>query len=270
MEKIRIGCQTYTWEMLGDAWKGSVDDMLDIIKESGYGGVEITNTMIGEYFDALDEFAKALNEHGLEFPAMGFVPRYGWTDSARVEEELLHARKGVDFVSRFPGCRLELAGGSTASRNGFEEKFDTMCYLYGEVAAYAVQKNVSVDIHPHSHAGSIIESAREYELLMTGTDPALLGWCPDTGHIIRGGLNLLETLKAYGDRIGHIHLKDVDSEGRWKMMGRGVCDFKKTFQLLEDIRYSGWVIAEEESDTARRDQKKAVSDDRHYLRLIGY
>jgi inosose dehydratase len=168
MGKIRIGCQTYTWEMLGDSWKGSVNDMLDIIKESGYAGVEITNTMIGEYYDRPEEFAKALDARNLIFPAMGFVPRYGWTDADRAEEELLLARRGIDFVARFPGCRFELAGGSTDSRSNFKEKFDTMCRVYGEVAAYAAKKNVHVDIHPHSHAGSIIESAREYELLMTG------------------------------------------------------------------------------------------------------
>ncbi len=47
MGKFRIDCQTYTWEMLGDKWKGTVDDMLDIISESGYEGVEITNTIKG-------------------------------------------------------------------------------------------------------------------------------------------------------------------------------------------------------------------------------
>ena len=30
---LKVGCQTYTWEMLGADWKGSVDDMLDDLAE---------------------------------------------------------------------------------------------------------------------------------------------------------------------------------------------------------------------------------------------
>ena len=45
---IRIACQTYTWEMLGDGWKGRVDDLLGCIEDAGYAGIEITNNMIRE------------------------------------------------------------------------------------------------------------------------------------------------------------------------------------------------------------------------------
>ena len=33
---LKVGCQTYTWEMLGDGWKGKVDDMLDAVAGAGY------------------------------------------------------------------------------------------------------------------------------------------------------------------------------------------------------------------------------------------
>ena len=270
MAKFKIGCQTYTWEMLGDKWKGSVDDILDIISEAGYQGVEITNTMIGKYYDAPDKFAGTLDKRGLEFAAIGFVPLYGWTDTSHIEDEIQNAVKGVDFASHFPVCRFDLAGGSAASRRNLDEKFNTMLRIYNEIAEYASKKGVPVDVHPHSHAGSIIETAEEYERLMAGINPDLIGWCPDTGHIVRGGLDLLSALKKYQNRIKHIHLKDVDSEGKWKIMGQGVCDFRKTLQSLEDAGYSGWVIGEEESEEAWNDQKKSVSENRRYLKSLGY
>lgn len=46
MSRIRIACQTYTWEMLGAAWQGQVTDLLDGIAQAGYAGIETTNTMI--------------------------------------------------------------------------------------------------------------------------------------------------------------------------------------------------------------------------------
>jgi inosose dehydratase len=270
MGTFRIGCQTYTWEMLGAGWKGSVDDILDIIAAAGYSGVEITNTMIGGYYDAPESFADALRKRNLSLAAFGFVPVAGFTEASRRTEEIARARKGVDFISRFPSARFDLAGGSTADRSRLQEKFETMIGIYNEVAGYAAGKGVPVDVHPHSHAGSIIETAEEYEKLMKMTDRRIVGWCPDTGHIVRGGLDLLGTLQAYRDRIRHIHFKDVDEMGKWKMMGSGVCDFKKVIRLLETIGYDGWIIGEEESESAAADQKAAVTKNRNYLRSCGY
>jgi inosose dehydratase len=48
-EAPRVGCQTYTWEMLGQKWHGSPDDILDAVAAAGYTGVEFSNNMIGDY-----------------------------------------------------------------------------------------------------------------------------------------------------------------------------------------------------------------------------
>jgi sugar phosphate isomerase/epimerase len=270
MGEIRIGCQTYTWEMLGERWKGSVDDILDIIARAGYAGVEITNTMIGPYYDDPDGFAGALERRGLAFPSFGFVPLYRFTEPDRIDEEIEGAEKGIEFVSHFPGCRLDLAGGSTESRDDLDNKFETMCRIYNRIGEMAAEKNVEVDVHPHSHAGSIIESAEEYERLMNLTNSEVVNWCPDTGHIVRGGLDLLTTLRTYKERIRNVHFKDADKKGKWAMMGSGICDFKGTLALLEQIGYSGWVIGEEESDAAYEDQESAVSKNRQHLKDLGY
>lgn len=270
MGKIEIGCQTYTWEMLGDAWKGSVDDMLDIIAGAGYAGVEITNTMVAEYYDDPEGFAKTLEKRNLTFASFGFVPMSSFTDPAFFDEEIKLARKGVDFVSHFPGCRLDLAGGSSDNRDSMDEKFETMCRIYNEIGGYADSKGVRVDFHPHSHAGSIIETAEEYARVMECTDPSIIGWCPDSGHIVRGGLDFIETITQYKDRIRNFHFKDVDNRGTWKPMGDGVCDYPKALELLESIDYEGWVIGEEESDGARADQKGSVTKNRQYLKSLGY
>lgn len=178
MGSIKIGCQTYTGEMLRERWRGTVDNILDAVAAAGYQGIEITNT-------------------------------------GRGHEELENACKGIDFVSLFSATRLELAGGGTEDRRNLEAQFKTMCGLYNRIAREARERGVPVDVHPHSHAGSIIETAEEYDRLMSMTDSDLVGWCPDTGHIVRGGLDLVSTLKKYGERIRNVHFKDVDRFGSW-------------------------------------------------------
>lgn len=51
MPALNIGCQTFTWEMLGDRFTGGPDDLLAAISAGGYTGIEITDTMIGPYAD---------------------------------------------------------------------------------------------------------------------------------------------------------------------------------------------------------------------------
>ncbi len=48
-----------------------------------------------------------------------------------------------------------------------------------------------------------------------------VGWVPDTGHILRGGQEIGDTLAAHQDRVRYVHLKDVDAAGKLGHAGRG-------------------------------------------------
>ena len=64
----------------------------------------------------------------------------------------------------------------------------------------------------HNHVGTYVETPAETARLLDETDPAKVGWCLDIGHLAYGGGNSLAMLGAYGDRVAHIHLKDVDGD----------------------------------------------------------
>ena len=64
----------------------------------------------------------------------------------------------------------------------------------------------------HNHVGTYVETPGETARLLDETDPAKVGWCLDIGHLAYGGGNSLEMLGTYGDRVRHIHLKDVSGE----------------------------------------------------------
>jgi sugar phosphate isomerase/epimerase len=270
MSNIHIGCQTYTWEMLGNSWTGSVEDMVMMISNAGYAGIEITNTMIGRYYDDPDGFKALLKTYNLDFPAFGFAPLGGFTRKEIIEKEIENIMNGIRFVSHFPGTHLVLAGGSSENRDDFDEKFETMCSIYTRAGKLGAENNVPIDVHAHSHAGSIIETEEEYDRLMRATDAASIGWNPDSGHIVRGGVDLPKLLKKYQKRIRHVHIKDADSEGRWKKLGEGIIDFREVFALLEEMNYKGWVIGEEESADAWNDQYESILHNRKYIASLGH
>ena len=62
----------------------------------------------------------------------------------------------------------------------------------------------------HPHADSHVDTQPRVERFLTGTDPAHVQLCLDTGHIAYCGGDNLEIIRAFPDRIGYVHLKQVD------------------------------------------------------------
>jgi inosose dehydratase len=269
MTQIRVACQTFTWEMLGPAWHGDVRSILDWIAEAGYAGVEITNHMIGEFYAAPADFRSELDRRGLALAAFGFGAT-GFADPLTWDDDLAGVRAALDFVRHFPEPRLALGGASSPHRLDDGHKLNAAIRFYNEAGRLGSAAGVSVNVHPHSHQGSLVESAAEYRYLLDGLDPDIVSFGPDTGHIFRGGQDLLTCLRTYLPRITHLHLKDVAPSGTWAGLGQGVCDFPSVMALLEEGGYAGWVVAEEESLAAREDGVRAIRENRAYLRSIGY
>ncbi len=270
MSLIQVACQTYTWEMLGPEWQGQVTDILAWLAGAGYAGIEITNHMIGQFYDQPDnKFADELEKRNLKLAAFAYATT-GFTDPDRWHEDMAGARRAIEFLGHFTEPRLGLGGAAHPSRQNARQKLDQAIRFYNEAGRMGTDLGISVNVHPHSHHGSLLESVDEYAYLMDHLDPRYVSLGPDTGHIVRGGQALMACLQTYISRITHLHLKDVTATGEWVALGEGVCDFPAVLALLESINYGGWLVAEEESAAARQDGVAAIRKNRAYLRSIGY
>ncbi len=70
-----------------------------------------------------------------------------------------------------------------------------------EVAALAGTRIAVENLPPHHLGGSL----REMEQLLAGLDPAVVGFCLDTGHAMLGGDPLGDYVRTLGRRIFAIH-----------------------------------------------------------------
>ncbi|MFZ3453332.1 sugar phosphate isomerase/epimerase family protein [Arthrobacter sp. 7Tela_A1] len=62
----------------------------------------------------------------------------------------------------------------------------------------------------HSHADSHVCAQPDIERFLQNTDPELVTLCLDTGHAEYGGASSLELIARYPERIGYLHLKQID------------------------------------------------------------
>ncbi len=270
VKPLKAGCQTFTWEMLGNGWTGGADDLLAAIASAGYSGIEITDRMIGHYKHRAAEFGTALETHGLTLVAYACGSESGFTEPDAVADDLEMARAAIDFAAAFPGAHLSFGSATIMSGGSREAKFDVAARFYTEAAKLGARADVPVAVHPSSHHDTLLLTRHDYDHLFARLDPEIVGWIPDTGHIIRGGQDILDTLGTYSDRIRYLHLKDVDAAGAWQMLGAGSCDVAAVIALVEDApNFNGWLVVEEESERAGRDPAGAVTANRKTLAGFG-
>ena len=265
---VKFGCQTYTWEMLGAAWTGGPDDLVRAIADGGYAGIEITDTMIGSYAGRAADFARRLDDAGLALVSFAFGSDGGFTERGQTRADLEAARRWIDFAAHFPGALVSMGSATVMSEGARNDKFAVAAETYNRAAEIGRAAGTTVALHPSSHHNTLLLTRADYDQVFALLDPQV-GWVPDTGHILRGGQTIAETLAAHRDRIRYLHLKDVDGQGNWAMLGAGVCDVPAVVSAVRQApRFNGWIVVEEESQTAASDPAAAVRANRETLRRL--
>jgi inosose dehydratase len=106
-----------------------------------------------------------------------------------------------------------------------------------------------------------VESPEEIDRFLDRVD---VGLTLDTGHLVIGGGDPLEVLQRWGDRVNHLHVKDVDvrvlervlaagggmaevwSSGAFVAFGTGDIDVTAVMDAADAIGFSGWVVVEQD------------------------
>lgn len=120
----------------------------------------------------------------------------------------------------------------------------------------------------HHHMGTVVQTPGEVERLMQDTDETV-GLVLDTGHLSWSGGDVATIARLYGQRLAHVHLKDVREatreradqeelsfldavlEGIFAVPGDGDIEYSQLFSALAAADYDGWLVVEAEQDPAR-------------------
>ncbi|MCF3963751.1 sugar phosphate isomerase/epimerase family protein [Streptomyces fuscigenes] len=79
-----------------------------------------------------------------------------------------------------------------------------------ERLGHEVRERYGLRIVVHPHADTHIDTAPNVARFLDATDPASVSLCLDTGHYAYCGGDSVELIETYGERIGYLHLKQVD------------------------------------------------------------
>ena len=141
----------------------------------------------------------------------------------------------------------------------------------------------------HPHVGTRLETPADVEYL---TEASNVRWCLDTGHLTLIGVDPLRLATEGGDRIAHVHLKDVElsladglrsgavshreatRQGLFRPLGSGDVAVGDVVEALESSGYKGWYVLEQdlvitEPEPSTRGPAGDVQASIDYLRRVG-
>jgi inosose dehydratase len=192
--------------------------VLEAIAESGYEGTELGPP---GYLGRGAELRERLASHRLELVGAFIELRFGDGDFSELEHTL-------ELIEGFDAKAVLADKGPL----GGDVDLDAVIHA----ADLARARGFEPTFHPHR--GTRVQTPAEIERLLAATDVPLL---LDTGHLTVGGGDPVAGLRAWRERINHVHLKDV-RDGAFCELGTGEVDLLAFLAELEG--YEGWLVVE--------------------------
>nr|WKN35778.1 TIM barrel protein [Tunicatimonas sp. TK19036] len=265
MSKIKIGCETYTWQMPGEQYKGKLEHIMEITAQAGFRGIEPETSFLQHLSDP-EKMQEALQKNNLELAVLCLVE--DWRHSEETEEERAHADQWIEFMQHFPDALFLLVQMPRKDRSDLEERQQNLLSCVNTVARRAVDRGITCSYHPNSPAGSVYRTEEDYKILLNGLDASVIRYTPDVGHIAKGGMDPLSIIKEYKELINCVHYKDMYKNGEWAPMGKGDIDFDAISCELVSQGFEGWIILEDECDEAITDPDGVTLADGRYVENV--
>jgi inosose dehydratase len=139
----------------------------------------------------------------------------------------------------------------------------------------------------HHHAAGYVETPDEVATLMAKTDPEVVGLVLDMGHWMFGGGDPVTALRTHASRIWHVHFKDCSKaladraraehwdyfasvrHGVFCELGKGSVDFPGVVRELKAMRYSGWIVVEQDVLPGMGKPKECAQHNIDYIKTLG-
>jgi inosose dehydratase len=207
------------------------------------------------------EIVRVLERHGLRLVG-GFLPVV-LHDRAQHEASIAAAHR--------VGALFEAAGGSFlvsavvvdldwSERSPLiDDQWQAIFGGLSQLDEAAAEHGLTHVTHPHW--GTLVQTRDDVSRVLDGSDVLL---CLDTGHLVLGDTDPVWLAQAGGDRIAHVHLKDVAGpiadelrrgnvayvpaiqSGLFRPLGEGSAPVGETVRMLEQSGYEGWYVLEQD------------------------
>ena len=287
MNTLRLAVSPLSWtnDVLTDLGGDTpVETCLAQAAAAGFDGIEL-----GRLFPRdPDRLHPLLQTHNLTLAS-------GWQSGRLAEGDVEAERAAVRPHAKLlaaMGCKV-MVYGEVAMMTGADPLNAPMSsrriMAADQIAAYGLRLSefstwlageYGLQLAYHHHLMMVAETLEETSAIMAAAPQA--GLLLDTGHAAAAGFDYARLIDRFGDRIAHIHLKDLRAHvmaevrandlsfnegvrrGMFTVPGDGCIDFAPLARFIAD-GYAGWLVVEAEQDPATAPPLATVTRARRHV-----
>ncbi|GAA3570656.1 sugar phosphate isomerase/epimerase [Microlunatus spumicola] len=216
--KLTIGTAPDSWGVWfpSDPEQVSADVFLREVVEAGYEAIELGP--YGYLPSDPRELADTLEAHGLSVLA-GTVFSHlhrpdSWDSVWKQVTDVAALTKAVggEHIVVIPDVwRDHKTGANLESCDLTDEQWTALTSGHDELGRRILEE-YGLHVQFHSHADSHVGYQPDIERFLESTNPEFVNLCLDTGHVAYYGGDSVELITKYPERIGYVHLKQVNPE----------------------------------------------------------
>lgn len=295
-------CSYGAWEEtigLEGAYVAEAAKILDLMADAGYGGVDLGP--VG-YFGDAESLRTDLQLRGLAL-AGAFVA-LPFSSPAELAPAMAKLDGVLDLLDKVapgqaiaPKPTLADAGSeqrrrhpamtvSDPGKGWTSAEWRTAAAGIQEAAERCRERGYDPTFHPH--VATNVEAMWEIDRVLEMTD---VGLCFDSGHLAIACGDPVDCLARWGDRVNHVHIKDIDravvdsvlqggghswdlwTKKAFRPLGQGDLDLPAVAGRLRASSYLGWILVEQDLLTWSAAEFAVASRDqvanREFLSALG-
>ena len=249
----------------------SLETVAKFAGEAGFVSLEVvagpgSNHIDPAKFDDAEKarIQKILDDNGLEISSLC---HYGNVNEPGQSDDIIaHFKKTIDAsVALGVDVVCGLAGHPVEGKSKAETITEIVPIVYKPVCQYAADKGVKIALE--NWFATCIQHLGLFDLLFETISDENFGLNFDPSHLIWQGIDYLEAVDVYADRIFHTHAKDPEMkqhvlrkigclEGWWRYVipGYGDIDWGVYVERLRGIGYDGVLSIEHEDGSQDREE----------------
>lgn len=207
------------------------------MKYAGMENIELMHTALRPD-DAVERIGELKQQHGLAVIGTSFGGKM--FDRNEHNAVLEDAELVITRLARLGGTTLGTSVGGAGKRKT-PDQLDAQADVLKKIIAIAESNGVVLNLHNHTY--EVVDEMHDLRGTLARVPGVKLG--PDLNWLVRGGVDPVEFILEFTDRIVFLHLRDQNDDGTWsEAMGEGDMDYVAIGKALRKINFAGHAVIE--------------------------
>lgn len=244
-----------------------LDQIFADVSYAGIEGLELMHTALHPA-ESVERISGLIERHHL--PVIGMSYGGAMWDRGQHASLMEECQTIIPRLNKLGGKTLGTSVGA-APKPKTPDQLDAQADFLRTLIKLCADHGVVLNLHNHTY--EVENGLHDLKGTLARIPDVKLG--PDLNWLIRGGVDPVQFIHEYGDRIVFLHLRDQKADGKWsEAMGEGCTDFAAIGKALRDVNFSGHAVIElahESSFHPTRPIRESLKISREFVRkTLGY